>query len=267
MRRTSDSMRRAAMAALVALAILACPGAGILEYRTLQSDFEQAVAADNAAGLSALTSEARYQEIAAQLTDEYIGGLDERLRPNAYMLRAVCQWRSDELGGARASAATGLSLPNVADYRRDQLILTMIPALVIDSQSMMAWREAGRVASVELAGRLAEDYGTALGELGKAEALIDEHTPESAASYFHYQKWRVLQNWRQVIGSIRILKDDGTRDPAAIREARVAARARAGEILGTDVGNPLKRAADAERDAITPGDPLLDLIRRREQGG
>jgi hypothetical protein len=68
-----------------------------LDYREVQRDFNSAVQADNvrtAEGLGALTStnaEQLYEDVRIRLTDEQISRLDERLRPNAYALRAVSE--------------------------------------------------------------------------------------------------------------------------------------------------------------------------------
>lgn len=280
MRRTRDLMGRLAVAAVLALVLMGASCSQVLEYRSVQSDFEQAVAADNAPQLAALTSEARYEEIAEKLTDEYIAGLDARLQPNAWMLRALSEWRSGDLSKARTSSSRGLGLGNAGDYRRDQLILTMIPALVVDSQMVKRWQEAGEVtavsadelaklkedgAGVEALPARVKDFATALGVLGEAAGLIDERTPQSVVNYFHYQRWRVIRNWGQAVTDIQVSNADGSEDTDGGIDARNAVRAIVAGVLGVDdLDDPFGAAADAEVEEIAPGDPLRELIRRQE---
>ncbi len=261
--------RRWTLTAVLGLVLLGCPATlQVLDYRTIQSDFEQAVTADNAAGLSALTGETRYEQVIKELTGEYIGKLDPELQANAWMLRAVSEWRAGKLGAARASAEKGLGvlevLGNPSSLKRDQLILTMIPAQVVDSEAMAKWQAAGRKSSVVLSDELATSFDTALVKLGEAAGLLDE-VSESAANYYHYQRWRMLRNWAQVITSIQVLKDDGTIDAGETQIAKRDALTRASGILDIDDRRPINKAAKAARDQITPGDPLLELIRRHEQ--
>ncbi len=267
MRRTSHLTARCALAAVLGLLLLGASCPQVLDYRTVQSDFEQAVRADNSAGLSALTGETRYQQVIAELTDDYVAGLDPRLRANAWMLRAVSEWRAGELGAARASAGKGLraleSLSNPVALKRDELILTMVPALVVDAEAMAKWQAAGRKSSVELTDELAGSFDTALDKLEEAAGLLGE-VSESAANYYHYQRWRILRNWAQVITTIQVTKDDGTIDAGKTRDAKRDARERAATILGSDDPRPIDAAAAAAREAIAPGDPLLELIRRHE---
>jgi hypothetical protein len=223
-----------------------------LDYREVQRDFNSAVQADNvrtAEGLGALTStnaEQLYEQVRTRLTDEEISRLDERLRPNAYALRAVSEWRTDLLGEARASAQTGLRLPNVSASPRDEMVLRMIPALVIDAQLVMAFRKAGgRVSKQTYDSQYAADFATAAATMKRVTTSLTPATTVSIVNYVHLQRWRILENWRIVISKI----EDG---PAARQTALADATRR--------LGGPLLDEIKAESAMIPPDDPLRKSI-------
>ena len=231
---------------LLVLTAVAC---STLHYRQIQSDFEQAVLADNAQLDPIIDrSDALYREVAAALTNERIAQLDPQLRANAWMIRAFSEWRSRQLARALASAERGRAAGPVA-HSRDDVLLHLIPALVIDSEVMQAWLDAGQTTDPALYASTQEtDFRTAVAKIDEARARLGPATPLSTRYYAAYQRWRVLQNWR---GVIREIPD---------RPARKAARDRA--QVG---GKPLKEAAAAARDAI-PANHFLALQIRAEGG-
>src|SRR5262249_4294421 len=112
-----------------------------LEYRQVQSQFQEAVLADN----SGTPFTHQHEDIVDHLTPEYIAGLDPKLRPNAWMLRAVSAWRAGLTNDvAQQSAQQGLADTNLVAGSRDQIVLTMIPALVVDSDLLRRWLAADR---------------------------------------------------------------------------------------------------------------------------
>src|SRR5262245_12873231 len=91
----------------VALAIVGCK---TLEYRSVQSNFEDAVRADNEHFAMPFTdAPSGYQGVAKKLTADYIAGLDPKLRPNAWTLRAVSQWRAGEFTQSVDSSLEGIA--------------------------------------------------------------------------------------------------------------------------------------------------------------
>jgi hypothetical protein len=234
------------------LAVVTLASCSSFKYRDIQNNFIAAVAADNVQAvdsLGALTSsdaQQRYDEIQAQLSDAEIEKLDERLRPNAYAIRAVSQWRSGKLKEARASALKGQALPNVASSPRDQLVLVMIPALVIDAELVTKFKAAGgQVSEAEYNATYPDDFNTAAGVLANAVSAVQPGTPESVIYYVHLQRWRVLQNWRVVISRIEP-------DAANGAEARNRARADAQQRLGQD----LVAEIASEENAVPDDHPL-----------
>jgi hypothetical protein len=231
------------LAASLALATSACQ---TVQYRQIQGDFEAAVLADNAQLNPVIDrSTELYEEVAGSLTDERIGKLDPKLRANAWMLRAFSEWRSGQLAKARASAGSGVDA-KPAESSRDDVLLQLIPALVIDSEIMNAWVAAGRVTdAAAYAGSQEKDFGTALARVDKAKGRIGPATPLGTIYYVEYQRWRIIQNWREVISRI----------PDEQRDERRAARERA----QVD-GKALKDAAQESRDAIPESNFLRQQI-------
>src|SRR5258705_766055 len=123
---------------LLFLALAAAAGCSTLRYRNVQSQFEDTVRADNQRFTMPFTDVASgYQAVANELTPDYIARLDPKLRPNAWTLRAVSQWRAGESSQAVASSVEGLAgidrlrpqSPQL-EHNRDSIILTMVTALV-----------------------------------------------------------------------------------------------------------------------------------------
>jgi hypothetical protein len=231
---------------VVGLALLVT-GCRVLEYREIQRDFDQAVRTDNAG-----TPFSRmHEDVVERLTTNYISRLDPKLRPNAWMLRAVSAWRAGLAKLAEDSAQNGRKEPALVPGSRDDVVLAMIPALVVDSELQRDWLGAKRVVTAEAYAQYQKGFRAALNQFSEeAEAHFNEKTPTDALAYYRYQRWRLIQNWAAVISSVT---------PTT---ARVEAQDKATQFLGT---RDLIEAANAERDKI-PGDhPLRALI--RAQGG
>jgi hypothetical protein len=109
-----------------------------------------------------------------------------------------------------------------------------MPTLVIDSQVMQQWRAAGERTDVGQYKALQKDFTTALAQIDTSMGRYGPTTPNSTRYYVHYQRWRMMQNWRAVIAAI------------ADREERQNAQAAAESMLG----KPLKAAVQEARDAI-----------------
>jgi hypothetical protein len=236
---------------LVALLALATPACSTFQYRQVQSDFEAAVLADNAQLHPVIDrSEELYREVAESLTAERIAGLDPELRPNAWMVRSFSEWRSGQLTKARESANEGLEARPVANSR-DEVLLHLIPALVIDAEVMDAWVDSGRRTDpVEYETSQEEDFGTAIEKVGEARGRIGPATPPSTAYYVEYQRWRILRNWLSVIAGFP------DTEPAEMRAASSRAKVD---------GKTLDQAAKESRDAI----PATHFLRQQivAQGG
>ena len=241
-----SSLRSRALGVGLSISLLSA-GCGTVEFRRVQSDFEAAVKADNAASVSPFTEVAdSYAGVLAKLTPAYIAGIEPRLRPNAWMLRAVSAWRSRLPEVARESRRQGLADPNLAAHSRDAVILRLIPALLIDSDLEQRYRLAQGAVSTNAYREFEKDFATALGELESARREIAESTPDATRWYVEFQHWRLLQNWRVTLAHLP--KDD------------VEARDRARESASKLVGEELAAAADRHKRAIPPGHELSALI-------
>lgn len=235
--------RFAAVLTVVSVLLTACQ---TLDYRQIQNQFNQSVQADN----TGIPFTSQHAEVLQTLTPQYIGRLEPKLRPNAWMLRSVSAWRvgSNEL--ATTSARRGLKEPALVPGSRDQVVLEMIPALVIDSDLHRRWVEAGRALTGSDYAATYETTGfvQAWRQMsGSASQALNPATPEEVVAYFHYQRWRLILNWAAVIGSIK---------PG---ENSVSAQARACTVLGVE-RDPLF-AAQKEVDQIPASSPLSGLIK------
>ena len=95
---------------ILTVALVATAGCSTLQYRAVQSRFQDAVRADNERFNMPFTDVAGvYHAVADDLTADYITRLDAKFRPNAWTLRAVSQWRAGELAQAVESAFGGLA--------------------------------------------------------------------------------------------------------------------------------------------------------------
>ena len=243
--RVCQAFFRAALVAALTLAS-ACT---TLDYRSVQGQFVDAVAADNAWSVSPLGGSAAqglYRGIHAELTDEYIAGLDARLQPNAWLLRAVSAWRLGDFSDARTSAATGVdNLPDTQRGSRDHVMLAMLDGLVIDSDLLVKYRSlSGKVTLDVYQSSFSPDFETGLKALDDGFKQTGPATPPEIGWYYHYHRWRLIQNWRTVVNSIEIDQDRAT--------AKADAEAK--------VGQKLHDAMKAELDEIPDNHPLHLLI-------
>ena len=227
-----------------------------LDLRDTQQRFAQAVIVDNGASVDPFVagqSEALFAAVIDDLDDQRIAGLEPRLQANAWMMRSVAAWRSGRAAEALASAERGLAASALQAQSRDQVLLTLIPALVIDSDLRQRLsRDDKRVSADSYAGPdgYRANFETAVGAVDRARALVGPATPESTVHYVSYHAWRVLTNWRYVISRIEAA------------DARQAARQAAADFLD---GAGLEASATAAATAIPSDAALRRLI--REQGG
>jgi hypothetical protein len=227
-----------------------------MDYRAIQAQFDRAAQIDNGNSASAYTeatvfTEPGYDVVLQQLTPAYINALDQRLRPNAWLLRAVSQWRTGRLEAARNSARMGLAEPDLQEQSRDKVILLMIPGLVIDAELEKQWKAAGRTFTATQYAEVGKNYCTIFGTFDIAEAAMGPATPPSIRHYLSYQRWRVLQGWRSVINSI-----DSEAGASADDEQRRALD-NAADCTG---GKSLKEMAGAMAASIPQGHPLRELM-------
>ena len=241
----SAKIHHALAFALVALLFTGCQ---TLDYRQIQNDFNQSVDADNTGNPFV----GQHTRVLERLTPEYIGKLETKLRPNAWMLRSVSAWRVGSNEVATAASREGLKLKEstLIPGSRDHVVLEMIPALVIDSDLNRRWIEAGRTLTGTNYAAIYETNGfvQAWRQLsGPASQAIKPSTPQEVVAYFHYQRWRLILNWTAAIVSI------------TPNEEFVAAQARACTILNVP-GDPLL-AAQKEVEQIPDSSAFSRLIK------
>lgn len=217
----------------------------VLDFRQVQRDFQAAVLADNQQNALAVG----HDLVVASLPAERIAGLNPKLQPNAWMIRAVSSWRTGDYTNATASADRGLESikalkkdPNYRAGSRDELVLLMIPALVIDSVNSLPANTREPQLSDTQYRKVGEQYLTALQHLDKAGLSVNANTSEDAIAYLYFHRWRVLQNWRNVIN--QHTTNFLAHDDAARRD------------LGKSLGDATKEA----KAKIPSGHPLLKVL-------
>jgi hypothetical protein len=229
-------MRRTATLLLLVLALPACK---VIEYGTVQLEFERAVQLDNERVASPFTDGAAdYSAVLKKLTPAYIKELDERLRPNAWMLRGISAWRSGKWPEAMDASKKGLGL-NPAPGSRDAVLLTMLPGLVFESQTLERW--AAAVKNEAEYDKLKTDMKSAWVALTGAESTFNAATPASTKHYFYYQKWRVAVNWAQMILDV-------TQDMEKTAEMNAWAKEQGG--VGTTLGTAAGDAKSAVKGSL-----------------
>ncbi len=186
---------------LAAVALMFLPSCSVIEYGGLQRRFNRAVELDNMAAVSPyVDGRADYRFLLEELTPEYIQRLDVRMRPNAWMLRGICAWRTGSWSVARDAARKGLSLDPSAGSR-DAVILTLIPGLVFEKEAAERWLGESNQSEQSynsLRGSLKAAWQT----MALAERSVGQFTPATTVHYLNYQKWRLAINWAGMIADV-----------------------------------------------------------------
>ncbi len=132
---------RLTLLGFLAIALAGCAQVTRVQHtfalRDVQQQFTQAVQVDNAASVDpflAGQSEGLYGTVVTALSDAQIAALDPQLQTNAWLMRAVSEWRSTHPAQAITAAEHGLAVPTLVPQSRDQVLLALLPALVIDSE-------------------------------------------------------------------------------------------------------------------------------------
>ncbi len=231
---------------LLSLLLCSCPSTRTtLDFRSVQTKFNAASSADNIAPEGGGTGSSAYKEVASALTDSYIKALASELRATAWMMRGVSEWRLGQLQQANTSSVNGLGI-GPKPHTRDDIMLTMLPGLVIDSDIVSQWKAAGKVYNSTQYAEVERQYVTAFKRLDAAQNAFGAATDASVKNYHAYHKWRMLYNWQTIINKL-------VGGPSAVNAAIESATSHFG-------GRDLLDVADAARDTIPAGDPLRELI-------
>lgn len=255
---------------LLATVLAAAAGCSTLQYRTVQDRFETAVRSDNERPTMPFTDAAmQYQAVAGELTPDYIAGLDEKLRPNAWTIRAVSQWRAGEFTAAITSALEGQAevtrqsaqSPHLV-HGRDSIILTMLPGLIEDSRLRHRFMESGAADVPAYYDDYAAKFRTAVRALAEAREKAAAPTPPEVMAYWNYQCWRVLQNWGLVLSHLPLA------DAAEPNQEADAFVKTALANAGLPEATTLPSAMTALENALPTDHPyhqLIELERQRQR--
>ena len=216
-----------------------------MDFTRVQTEFEQAFRSDHLYTGRISAAPAGYHQVMQSLSAARINKLDDEQRPRAWMMRAVAAWRTGSFVNATSSSASGLAA-SPRPHTREQVLLTMIPALVTDSQIITAWKAAGMAYSAEQYAPVESAYLGAWKSLNAAQSAMDSSTPTSVRSFLAYHQWRVLFNWETLIDN---LSGGSTVANQVIRNIRP-------HFDGRD----LLDMADAARQSVPVGDPLRVIM-------
>lgn len=207
-----------------------------------------------------------YQAVANELTPDYIARLDPKLRPNAWTLRSVSQWRAGDLAQAVTSSLEGLAeitrLKQQAPHLengRDSILLTMLPGLVEDSRLRQRFKEQGAADVAAHYNEYAAKFQTALRALTEARSKAAAATPREVIDYWDFQCWRALSNWLYIISQLPL-------------DAQANANGQADSFVKTtlaDAGLPdvttLPKAMSSAESALPSEHPYRQLIALERQ--
>jgi hypothetical protein len=239
-------MRHHRLILLTSLLLGACSELSpTLDFQRVRTEFEQALHTDRLYTGRISAAPSGYQGVMNSLPVTGITKLEPKLRPTAWMMRAVSEWRTGSFTKAKVSAVSGLAA-NPAPHSREQVMLTMIPALVTDAEVLIAWKGAGMAYTAGQYAAVESSYRQALRTLDAAQALMDSSTPEAARNFQAYHEWRVLFNWETIINSLK----GGS---AVVDEAIRSSRSHFG-------GRDLLDLANTVRQKVPPGDAFRVIM-------
>ncbi|MCP4402522.1 MAG: hypothetical protein GY801_35105, partial [bacterium] len=181
--------------------------------------------------------------------------LDPKLRANAYTILAISQWRSGDLKGAKATVETAQGLEFDG---RDKVLIEMVLPLIYEQELLSKYSQLDpkRISETEYSTIYEPAFVEIADRLKQVTAINAGDGDDEAWEiiwYVHYQRWRVLSNWRIVIAG---LWDGSDFDSSTSWNLRNEARERASAKLG---GVELKEASQQELETIPADHPLRKL--------
>jgi len=248
-----------------AVLVLAC-GCATTKFREIQADFNAAAQADNVQTVNAVgvfaAQGSSYDDVLAALSDDLIDRLNDKLKGNAYTMRAIAQWRTGKSSMACETARLALNdrskVPTLG--ARDRILLRLMRALAVDGDLMSRFSrlphdEKGDVILPNAIywSDYPASFRLAVSEIDKILSEAADPIPPEVMDYARFQKWRVLQNWRIV--ATRISGDNRL----VLRNAAVSAEA-------TGLKKSLNELIDsAKKDA--EHSPLFKVMQALERKG
>ena len=125
-------------------------------------------------------------------------------------------------------------------------MLTLLPALVIDSENVQNWKAKGEALNVDDYAKVESGYLTAMRRVAAAENAFGEPTPQSTKSLLYYHQWRMLYNWQHIIDTLAGGMTEQDKTALAVRRH-----------FG---GRSLLTVAEQAKNTIPAGDPMRALI-------
>jgi len=248
---------------MFAAVLVLASGCVTTEFRKIQADFNNAAQADNMQAVSAVgvfaPQAGTYDHVLAELSDDLIGRLDDRLKGNAYAMRSIAQWRTGQFAEAQRTAEFALNPANVPTLgARDKVLLRLMKALAIDGDLKARFLKLPRddngdmiLPDATYQSEYPANFRLAVSEIDKILSEAAGPTPPEIMDYARFQKWRILQNWRIVATRI-----SGDNRPE-LRNAAVSAE-------GTGLQKSLKDAIDSAKKEAKDS-PLFKVMQAWER--
>ncbi len=257
-RTRTDLSRR--LAAIAVCGLIWLSGCATWKLRGIQSDFNQAVTADNAQTAEALgmltRSQGLYDQVSAKLDDAFVDSLPGKLQGNAVTMRAIALWRTGQTEKAKHCAEVALQ-PKSALGARDKLTLGLLIPIAYDADRMRAYSaipigKDSRMPSLTWETYLNSykgDFDTAARKARELFADPEQQIPPEVLAYAKFQRWRILTNQYIVCTHV---------DPAD-----VAKQGRLEEF--TSEKNELSRSVQEQKADIPRTSPLYRLAQSLEE--
>jgi hypothetical protein len=215
----------------IALALLAGGCGKTLQFRDIQDNYNTAVeteaqdkiligeAGKSNQGVPVNTYKDYYQDVIRQLDKGFIGKLEEKLKPTAYVMLTASHIRLGQFPEARAAAKAGRELKETAGSPRDKVYLLAADGIILLESALKRFR--GRDKGIPLTLDKYEDgnnqflsYPDAFKKAYNTFSSVltgNSDAPESMQAFLVFQKLRVLTHWDVVFSKIT---DKGERKQA-----------------------------------------------------
>jgi hypothetical protein len=200
-------MRRIINLSLVFTLLCSC---STINYRNVQEDYNNAVRNEiNSSVIPMSDYKVEYSWVINALTKENINSLDDRLKGNAYMLLAISHWRINEYKKAKEAvdnaemvSKAASTNPALALGARDNIMLKILPSLIAESSKLSKY-DKSKGLDEEQYSSFKTVYKLITKDLQKSFTDLNTGNPGAIKFYIAYQNWRVLQNWRIVISTLK----------------------------------------------------------------
>lgn len=239
---------------VAALGALLFSGCVAVDFDGIRRDFEAAVAAEFSGQLKAAPFTDPYRAVVSAISDTDFSRLEPEELSEAWMMWVVSLWRSGNLQQAQMVAQDALRGSWLAPGSRERVLTRLVEALSHDELIREAWGVRGSDLALFVE-RYQSQFGAAANGIQTTISEMDSTTPADVRHYVAYQRWRVIQNWRQVLSGLP------GEDSIAAHEESAKAFVPIQGLSDSQILEVLRNEAETSRDSIPSDHPLRELIR------